>query len=95
MLYNRVAEEKLAHQELMVAMEKLAQLVHQETQDLQVHRASGETEASLGQGDSLERSDPRVHPERQALMETLDSLEQVASQGRRDPLETQYGGSCV
>ena len=79
----------MAHREQTGVMEKVAQLVHQETQDLQVHRENGETEASLGQGDNQEKLGHRVHLENQAVMEILDYLVQVASQDQQDHLETQ------
>lgn len=81
--------EKLAHRDQTGVMEKLAQLVHQETKDHQVHREKGEIEASPGQGEHQEKLDHRVHLEREALMGILDYLVQVACQDQQDHLETQ------
>ena len=90
-LYDRVQEERLAHREQTGVMERLAQLVHQETRDLQVHRENVETEANLGQGDNQEKLGHRAHPESQAVMGILDYLVRVASQDQQDHLEIQCG----
>ena len=71
-------------------MEKLAQLVHLETQGLQVHKEREETEASQDLEDFQERLGHRVHLVRQEVMEIPDSLGQVAYQDQQDLLEIQY-----
>ena len=87
---DRVPGEKSARRVQTVATENPARLVQQETRDSAVRREIGETGASLGRGDSRERSGPRVHPASQEAMEILASRERAAYQDQRDLLETQY-----